>query len=338
MKNKYNIKFKHGINYRGEIDAIIFKLINGKNSSTRRIISFDKSLNSINKRTLRQLRNFISQESFDLHSDESGNLELKKVLQEMLPSLFLRKNQALVQKLKLLGFKPEIRNLFIEKRKLDQCIQSMMKNMDYDNTLEACIRGLLYSIISVKCRLKMQEALGFGEFVTNERYLTDAKKSLEEFQRTLREGEKISTKDLNKNGKKLVNFMNSPNGKFFIDRNNEIASQNHTGSYNVRFLAFQLFLILKLSKRQEVSTRQILISLYDIFRMIYSEKKLFTNEEQWLKSKKSRGKNFTYYKIKKVSDIVGYKGEKQILEYLKKYEPPNANLNLQNLQNIISKN
>ena len=190
----------------------------------------------------------------------------------------------------------------------------------------------------MKCRLKIQEALGFGEFVTNERYLTVAKKSLEEFQRTLREGEKISKKGLSKNEKKLVNFMNSPNGKFFIDRNNEIASQNHTGSYNVRFLAFQLFLILKLPKRQEVSTRQILISLYDIFRMIYSEKKLFTNEEQWLKSKKSIGKNFTEYKIKKVSDIVGYKGEKQILEYLKKYEPPNANLNLENLQKIISKN
>ena len=280
----------------------------------------------------------MSRESFNLNSNEPIDIELKHILQEMLPSLFLRKNQALVEKLKLLGFNPEIRNLFIEKRKLDKCIQSLMNNMDFDNTLEGYIRGLLYSIISVKCRLKMQEALGFGEFVTNERYLTDAKKSLEEFQRTIREGEKISTKDLNKNEKKLVNFMNSENGKFVIDRNNEIASQNHTGSYNVRFLAFQLFLILKLSKRQEVSTRQILISLYDIFLMIYSEKKLFTNEEQWLKSKKSIGKNFTEYKIKKVSDIVGYKGEKQISEYLKKYEPPNAPLNLENLQKIISKN
>ena len=45
-----------------------------------------------------------------------------------------------------------------------------------------------------------------------------------------------------------------------------------------------------------------------------------------VKIKKSIGKNFTDYKIKKVSDIVGYKGEKQILEYLKKYELPNANL------------
>lgn len=338
MKNKYNIKFKHGINYRGEIDAIIFKLINGKSSSTRRIISFDNSLDSINKRTLRQLRKLMSRESFNLNSNEPIDIELKHILQEMLPSLFLRKNQALDERLKVLGFNPEIRNLFIEKRKLDQCIQSMMKNMDYDNTLEACIRGLLYSIISVKCRLKIQEALGFGDFVTNDRYITDAKKSLEELQRIIREGKKISTKGLNKNEKKLVNFMNSPNGKFFIDRNNEMASQNHEGSYNARFLAFELFIVLKLSKRQVMSTRQILLSLYDIFLMVYSEKKLFTNEEQWLKSKKSIGKNFTDYKIKKVSDIVGYKGEKQILEYLKKYELPNANLNLENLQKIVSKN
>ena len=132
--------------------------------------------------------------------------------------------------------------------------------------------------------------------------------------------------------------MNSPNGKFFIDRNNEMASQNHEGSYNARFLAFELFIVLKLSKRKVMSTRQILLSLYDIFLMVYSEKKLFINEEQWLKSKKSIGKNFTDYKIKKVSDIVGYKSEKQILEYLKKYEPPNVNLNLENLQKIISKN
>lgn len=337
MKNNYNIKFKHGINYRGEIDVLNLKLLDDKPKPEIRLKNFDDALDSMNTRTLRQLRNFIAREPFDLYSDETGNVELKKVLQEMLPSLFLRKNQALLKKLKILGFNNEVKNLFVEKRKLDKGIRELMKIMNIDKSIEPAFRVDLYSIINMRLRLKIQEALGFGYFITEERYITNTKDSLEKLQRIRREGKKLSEKGLNPAMKRLVEFINSEAGKSLLDINNEVASQNHDGSYNVRYLGLQLLHNIKLFNKKKASTRQILLSLYDIFIMIYSEKKLFKNEEEWTKGKSSIGKNFSDYKIKKVSSIVGYKSEKELLKDLEKYEPPGLNLKIKDFKNILSK-
>ena len=287
MKNKYNIKFKHGINYRGEIDILILKLIEDKPQPKRRMENFNNALENMNKRTLRQLRNFISRESFDLHSEKPGNIELKKVLEEMLPSLFLRKNKALLEKLSILGFNSEIKNLFLEKKKLDQGISELLQKLNLDISKEPIIRVSLYSILNVKLRLKTQEALGFGYFKTEDRYITETKDKLEKLQRCRREGKKIDEKDLNRKTKKFVEYLNSDLGKEFIDRNNEIASQNHEESYNVKFLANQLLYNLRMFTKKKVSTRQLLLSLYDLFRIVYTEKNLYGNEEEWTKGKNS---------------------------------------------------
>ena len=250
MKNNYNIKFKHGINYRGEIDVLNLKLLDDKPKPEIRLKNFDDALDSMNTRTLRQLRNFIAREPFDLYSDETGNVELKKVLQVMLPSLFLRKNQALLKKLKILGFNNEVKNLFVEKRKLDKGIRELMKIMNIDKSIEPAFRVDLYSIINMRLRLKIQEALGFGYFITEERYITNTKDSLEKLQRIRREGKKLSEKGLNPAMKRLVKFINSEAGKSLLDINNEVASQNHDGLYNVRYLGLQLLHNIKLFNKK----------------------------------------------------------------------------------------
>ena len=66
MKKKYNIRFKHGINYRGEIDVLNLKLLDDKPKPEIRLKNFDDALDSMNTRTLRQLRNFIAREPIDL--------------------------------------------------------------------------------------------------------------------------------------------------------------------------------------------------------------------------------------------------------------------------------
>ena len=114
MKTNYNIKFKNGVNYRGEIDHLIFSITNNNRGSNANIKEFDKALAKLNINTLKQLRKFIKNESFQLHSKENEkNSEQKELLQDMLPSLCLRRSDALMDKLDKLGFNSEIKNQFI---------------------------------------------------------------------------------------------------------------------------------------------------------------------------------------------------------------------------------
>ena len=335
MKNKYNIKFKYGLGYGGEIHALIYNLLSKKHNPKNPIENFYDELDSINKRTLPQLKKFISKEPFDIHAEDPNNIERKKVLEQLLPSLFLRKSTDLMDMLKVLGINKEVETQFFEKRLFEKSFETFKKGLNMDLSTETGIRSCLYSIMFAKSTLKMQEALGFVYLSPNGRYITNTKKANEYLQRKSRESKMSASLESKNNAEDFAKNLNPENIKFLMDRNNEVASQNQNDSYNFRFIACQIFRIIK--DKNDFSSRQALQSLYEIFRIVYSEKNFYENEEQWLKGKKTIGINYRNYQIKKVNNIIAYKSEKQFSEYMQKYIPPNGNLDIDDLSNQITK-
>ena len=128
--------------------------------------------------------------------------------------------------------------------------------------------------------------------------------------------------NLNNTTKEFQAIMNSESGTRILEEQNETLSMNHSGSYNLRRLAFIIFLAIREELPDETLDNEIIFALGELFKLIYLEKDLIANPDDYdafdaLKSNQNKtGDNFRTYIIKKIKVIIGYDDKEHIEEMI----------------------
>lgn len=339
MKSNYHIRFKAGVSYQSEFDLLFRDLIMGFNKPVPTLKYFQKSLRSFNRNTRRQLQKFVHNENYTSRSvDSVKDREVIELLLDMVPSLCLRRSDLLLEELKQLKFGTDVQQYFIDKRKLDLAIESLCRKFNVSDNIKLAFLGCCYSIALIKCRLKVQEALG-QVYTKNGRYITNTKYIGEKLLRKLRDGSKIKTYDGTPFQERLIN---SALGHYFITASSKIASKTPDDTYNVQFLAGLIFIMLRLHIPKDFSDRKIILELYEVFKILYSEKGLFQCKEEWISADQALspteqpiGDNYPEYQVRKVKSIIGYDTANQMMETARNYESEDDNFTINDFWSLI---
>lgn len=340
MDNNYKIRFKLGVSYQGEFDLLFRDLFTGFEQPIPALANYQKDLKRFNRNTRRQLQKFVANENYSVRTlDSEEDQEVIELLLDMVPSLCLRRSDMLLDELNLLKFGTDVQQYFIDKKKLDLAINSLCRRFNLNESVKLTLIGCCYSIAVVKCRLKVQEALG-QVYTKNGRYITNTKYVGEKLLRKLRDGSKIRVLNGSSFQERL---LNSSMGHYFIATSSKIASKAQDDAYNVQHLAGLIYIVLRLYIPKDISDRKIILSLYEIFKILYSEKGLHQCEQEWIDADQVSspiespiGDNYLEYKVRKVKSIIGYNTADQIMATSKNYEAKDETFNADDFWRLIS--
>lgn len=318
MKTTYKIQFENGekclVKYSGLVN---FMNQNGYNKTSTK--TFNKNIQNIQNKSFKYLSDLSSKNNFNFFEYKgSHRKKYKSYLTNLTATLCLANSKKLENLLYDLGYDEYTVSFFKTKKIIDKTVQDL-KALGINNETIIQIQHLSYMMILVKCKAQVER---YHEDILPNRSKSNkipTKKILEQELRKKRRDGKLK---LSNATKEFQAIMNSEAGTKILEEQNETLSMNHSGSYNLRKLAFIIFLAIREELPDETPDNEIIFALGELFKLIYLEKDLITNPNDYdafdaLKSNQSKtGDNFRTYIIKKKKVIIGYDEKDHIEEMI----------------------
>lgn len=339
MKGNYNINFKYGISWSTELYAMLLSLIVQNSEDDSLLDKINRELEVFNTKATIQLKNFIERESFDPEAPNAQRWHTKLLI-DLLPTLCLHRNNEILDILTSLGLKENDLSLFIDKNALDSSIRILVQDLGIHEEFHVPLYIFSYLIAFHKTKMRLEETFGHIVYYgRNKRIKTRSKEISEKIMRAFNEGKELTT-DID--DEDLSKKLNSPQSKKIFQTGSALIGRNHDGSYNMQPFAAQLFVICKAGTK-EVSVREICNKLYDVFKTLYGEKKLYLTETEYKNAENSMnpeerpiGDNFREYRIKKVISITGPVTSRYDETRSEKLEIPDGDVNLSDLIEMLT--
>tara|TARA_B110000285_G_C14987337_1_gene544524 strand:+ start:1 stop:1020 length:1020 start_codon:yes stop_codon:yes gene_type:complete len=321
MKNNDNIKFKKDNYYTAKFYNILTENIAKKTST----ITLDNDIQKLNIEAIDELNILFKTEGFKLNTYKNKYRdEYYDFLKDMLPTLCLNQGEQLNNGLSKIGFDENVKRFFLDHSSIGDALDKLNSSTSTMPNIESGIKFLVYNISFYRCYTKISAFLEQIDSKNSKGKIIKIKILIDKMWRRIRAGKKIK---FNNTSERYNELMNSVDGKNLLKTQKEMLSKNHYESYNASFLSFLIFVIHKINSNSENSNNQICLELYDLFSLIYIEKNLYRDEEEYLsahydKYAKSNptGDNYRDYRIKNVKSIISYNKNADFLLSLKKYE------------------
>ena len=318
MKTTYKIQFENGEKCMVEYSGLVnFMNQNGYNKTSTK--TFNKNIQNIKNESFKYLIDLSSKKNFNFFEYKGSHREkYKSYLTNLTATLCLANSKKLENLLYDLGYDEYTVSFFQNKKIIDKTVQDLKALGINDETIIQ-IQHLSYMMILVKCKAQVER---YHEDILPNRSKSNkipTKKILEQELRKKRRDGKLK---LSNTTKEFQSIMNSEAGTKILEEQNETLSMNHSGSYNLRKLAFIIFLAIREELPDETLDNEIIFALGELFKLIYLEKDLITNPNDYdafdaLKSNQSKtGDNFRTYIIKKIKVIIGYDEKDHIEEMI----------------------
>ena len=324
MKNPSKIDFKkaqnYPVNYTLKIVDSLGKIDNPKLS----IKTLNNYIYNVHNKLISEVIRFQSEREYRLINFKgSYKKKYANYLMNTLPTLCLAKSERLDGLLEDLGLSQNTRAFFVNKQEIDLKIHDIISNLKIairiKPELEAMTLLLSYLIIGLRCYAHSSEEI--HGYYSKSRKVIHLKGFLEGEMRKIRSGGKLHYTDL---PEEMNDLMNSPVGEILIKNMNGALSKNKSGSYNVSFLASLIFGILKSYSANKHSDDEILFELAKLFRLIYEEKNIIANEEDFNaynpEDKSPIGDSFRDHVVKKCKSITSYEGSNHNANKAPRYE------------------
>lgn len=336
MNNKLKHQFKYPSDYYKAFMNLFTPLLLEDEYHNTAIEDLNNRYARFSKRVLRDLRDLMQKEAtFNARMIDSLNHQTtSEFLLHLLPSLSLKRSPQLMLKLDALGFNQELKEHFISKRQLDEAILKMIKDTEASELAHSAVIILSYWIAYEKCRLFTEEALGLIYTSPSGTYVTRTKHEGEKLYRKYRNNSLISNP-----APEDQKVLNSNFGKHLFNSGNIIARRNKQGTYNIEFLAHLIFKAIREQTDETVSDTAIILELYEVFKILYREKNLIWNEQEYLicegeTDKHVSGIDFTDYRLIQVRSIIYYQDSKQFDSRSTRYENP-ENIDIKEVWNSL---
>ena len=324
MKKPSKIDFKNAQNYPIHYTIKLLESLINLSNPIESINTLNNNIYNNHNQLLNELIRFQSERDYHLKNFK-GSYQKKytEYLMETLPTLCLAKSETLDALLENLGLSENTRAFFVNKEEIDLTIQEIIASLKIDTkvnpTIEATIKLVSYLVIGLRCYAQISEEIQGHH--SESRKVINLKAGLEGEMRKINNDATLNQENLTK---ELNDSKNSYLWVFMIKSMNSTLSKNHSDSYNVNFLSSLIFIVLRSSVKKDISDDKILFELGQLFRLIYIEKNIKANEEDFNaynpEDKSPTGDNFRDHVVKKCKSIIGYKGSNHIEDTAPRYK------------------
>ena len=294
MKTTHKIQFENGDKCLVEYSSLVnFMNQNGYNKTS--IKTFNTNIQIIQNKSFKYLNELQSKKNFNIFDYKgSHRKKYKSYLANLTATLCLANTKKVENLLYDLGYDEYTVSFFQNKKIIDKTVQDLKALGINDETI-ILIQHVTYMMILVKCKAQVER---YHEDILPNRSKSNkipTKKILEQELRKKRRDGKLN---LNNTTKEFQAIMNSESGTRILEEQNETLSMNHSGSYNLRRLAFIIFLAIREELPDETLDNEIIFALGELFKLIYLEKDLIANPDDYdafdaLKSNQSKTAKFS---------------------------------------------
>ena len=324
MKKPSKIDFKNAQNYPIHYTIKLLESLINLSNPIESINTLNNNIYNTHNQLLNEVIRFQSERDYHLKNFK-GSYQKKyaEYLMETLPTLCLAKSERLDGLLESLGLSENTKTYFVNKEEIDLTIQKTITSLKIDTkvnpSIEATIKLVSYLVIGLRCYAQISEEIQGHH--SESRKVINLKAGLEGEMRKINNDATLNQENLTK---ELNDSKNSYLWVFMIKSMNSTLSKNHSDSYNVNFLSSLIFIVLRSSVKKDISDDKILFELGQLFRLIYTEKNIKANEEDFNaynpEDKSPTGDNFRDHVVKKCKSIIGYKGSNHIEDTAPRYE------------------
>lgn len=321
--------------YFGDVLAMVMNK-NGKTplESQIEILASETSLDyflgnysKYSKKRLEELETFVNKHSIDVNSKEfKENLALKNEFASLLKAAFLNSPEELLGIANKVGLKTALSKSFVDHKTLCNTIIKIVKKFNMDVLSAKMILLNCCMIVRFNLDFQLEEALGDFKKVNVKgaveedaltRNVVQTRLELDKLQRRRKYQSTKSKKDGNKSNNSnddtyedtFDQLISGPNGDAVIHAIKQNTYQNNSGGYSMATYA-NYIIEIALSSNPE-SEEQLLVSLYDLFALIYPRRdfKLIVdpNEPSIILDDETIQDKYTVIKFKKdkVKSIAG---------------------------------
>lgn len=340
MKDKYQITFKRAKTYPLEYVNLVLDAFEAWiNEVDTEIVlyNFCREYDCFLRRSRIQWDRFVEQEGFSLKTpSEVLDTEAKDLILDLLPIFSMSRNEKLIEQLKKMSFYPVVQNHFIYGNELEKSLEKFIAKINQGKDEYVGLYFLAHLIALIKCSLIIEENLGYVKGYKNREPVVISKINAENLKRTFRKGRRPGYLMTSKIRRYYLQFEVTE--KLFTF-GNLLAKRNHSGTYNVQYLSALFFKLIRDNiQKEEFSDNEIIVCLFDVFKVLFAEQNPHKSEAEWLmqsqtlKSKNApKGDNFRSYQINWVKRIIGYSSLKKRFEGDSDYNNPNPEINPRNV-------
>lgn len=336
MKSTYQIKFKRGKRYSTEYVRMLLKgyesIINGIAPEVV-LDNFIAEYDSFIRRSKKQWDKFVQTEGFSLNTPLADlDPDAKALVKDLAPVFCMCRDEKLIKQLESIGFYPIIQKHFINSDEIHKSIDTFISNLRLGSRQHVGLLLLVHQIALIKCALIIEEAVGDVKGYKNRESVVKSKIIAENLKRTFSKGR---TPRFLRTSKARRYYLQFKLTEKILTAGNVLAKRNHRGSYNLRHLSVMCYKPIRdILPKEEFKDNDIIIHLFDVFKVLFREQNPYENTEQWELRSKSlnpknapKGDNYRKYQLNWVKTIIGYSTVNKLFKDDSDYINPNPSIN-----------